>query len=172
MNFRDLYKSDVARSGGLTVWERKFHYYHRKAATSKSSILKLYYRWKFKKIREKHGIEISYDTKIGKGFYIGHAYNITINPRATIGDNCNIHKGALIGEELRGSRKGSPTIGDCVWIGINAAIIGNVTIGNDVLIAPNSYINFDVPDHSIVLGNPGKIIHKDNATEKYINNKV
>ena len=45
-------------------------------------------------------------------------------------------------------------------------------IGNNVLIAPNSYVNFDVPDNSIVIGNPGKIIHKDNATEDYINRKV
>ena len=37
-----------------------------------------------------------------------------------------------------------------------------------MLIAPGSYINFDVPDNSIVLGNPGKIIHKDNAIEGYI----
>jgi len=73
---------------------------------------------------------------------------------------------------LRGARKGSPVLGDFVWVGINAAIVGNVRIGNDVLIAPNSYINFDVPDHSIVIGNPGKIIHKENATEGYINNRV
>lgn len=172
MNFKELYKSDVIRSGGLTRWEKKFHYYHRRASTSTYKVLSLYYRWRFKKTREKRGIEISYDTPIGKGFYVGHAYNITINPHAKIGDNCSIHKGALIGEELRGKRKGSPVIGDCVWIGINAVIVGNVHIGNDVLIAPNSYINFDVPDHSVVFGNPGKIVHTVNATENYINNRV
>ena len=77
-----------------------------------------------------------------------------------------------IGQENRGVRKGSPVIGDCVWIGINAAIVGNVKIGNDVLIAPNSYVNCDVPDHSVVFGNPCIIKHRDNATEDYINNKV
>lgn len=64
---------------------------------------------------------------------------------------------------------GSPTIGNCVFIGVNATVVGNIHIGNDVLIAPNSYINFNVPDHSIVIGNPGVIHHKENATEKYIN---
>lgn len=46
--------------------------------------------------------------------------------------------------------------------------MGKVKIGNDVLIAPGAYVNFDVPDHSIVIGNPGKIISKQNATEGYI----
>ena len=171
MNFKELYNSDVIRSGGLTRWEKQFHYYLRKASTTKG-LFQYYYRWKYKHVRLKHGIEISYTTSIGKGFYVGHPYNITINPRAIIGNNCSVHKGVLIGEELRGNRKGSPCLGDCVWVGINAAIVGKVSIGNDVLIAPNSYVNFDVPDHSIVLGNPGKIIKKDNATEGYINNRV
>ena len=61
-----------------------------------------------------------------------------------------------------------PTIKDNVWIGTNAVIVGNITIGEDVLIAPLTYVNFDVPDHSIVIGNPGKIISRENATEDYI----
>lgn len=86
----------------------------------------------------------------------------------TIGKHVNLHKGCVIGRENRGKREGVPTIGDRVWIGINAVIIGNIKIGNDVLIAPNAYVNFDVPDHSIVVGNPGTIRHRDNATEKYL----
>jgi serine O-acetyltransferase len=59
-------------------------------------------------------------------------------------------------------------LGNKVWVGANAVIVGNITIGDDVLIAPLSYVNFDVPSHSIVIGNPGKIIPRDNATEDYI----
>ncbi len=51
-------------------------------------------------------------------------------------------------------------------------IVGKIKIGNNVLIAANSYVNFDVPDNSIVIGNPGKIIHRENATEGYICQKV
>lgn len=53
-------------------------------------------------------------------------------------------------------------------IGINSTIVGNIHIGKDVLIAPNTYVNFDVPDHSIVIGNPASIHYKEGATEKYI----
>ncbi len=101
---------------------------------------------------------------------MGHAYNITINPNSVIGSNCNIHKGVTIGQENRGIRKGAPIIGNRVWMGVNSTIVGRITIGDDVLIAPNSYVNCDVPSHSVVFGNPCIIKHRDNATEGYVNN--
>ena len=103
------------------------------------------------------------------GVYFGHAYCITINPNAVIGCNCSIHKGVTIGQENRGIRKGTPIIGNYVWVGINTTIVGKIHIGNDVLIAPNAFVNFDVPDHCIVIGNPGVIRYKKSATEGYIN---
>ncbi len=132
----------------------------------------MYYRFRFKRIKEKRGIEISYNTRIGKGLYLGHPYNITVNSQAVIGDNVNIHKGVTIGQENRGKRKGTPIIGNSVWIGVNATVVGNITIGDDVLIAPNSFVNRDIPSHSVVYGNPCVIKHRENATEHYVNNKV
>lgn len=63
-------------------------------------------------------------------------------------------------------------IGNRVWIGTNAVVVGNIVIGDDVLIAPNAYVNFNVPSHSVVVGNPAKIISRENAVEGYINNCV
>lgn len=120
----------------------------------------------------KYGIEIPPETKIGKGFYIGHIGAITINPRAIIGENVNILKGVLIGYNPRGKYKGCPTIGDNVWIGPNAVIVGNIKVGNNVVIAPNALVNRDVPDNSMVVGNPGQVILNNNATEAYINYTV
>lgn len=85
-----------------------------------------------------------------------------------LGDNVNLHKGCTIGRENRGKREGVPSVGDNVAVGINATVIGNIHIGNDVMIAPNSFVNFDVPDHSIVIGNPGVIHHRDDAIKGYI----
>ena len=121
---------------------------------------------------KKTHIQISHRTKIGEGFYIGHCGRVIINHNAVLGKNINIATGVTIGQENRGKRKGTPTIKDNVWIGTNAVIVCNITIGEDVLIAPLTYVNFDVPDHSIVIGNPGKIIPRENATEDYINNTV
>lgn len=71
-----------------------------------------------------------------------------------------------------GGRKGAPRIGNEVWIGVNVTIVGKITIGDDVLIAPNTYVNCDIPSHSVVFGNPCIIKHRDNATEGYINHKI
>ena len=115
-------------------------------------------------------IEIPIGINVGKGLYMGHFSGITINPSVIIGENVNIHKGVTIGQENRGKRKGTPIIGNKVWIGINSTIVGNVRIGDNVLISPNSFVNFDIPSNSIVIGN---IIKKcENATEGYINNIV
>ena len=116
----------------------------------------------------KYGLEIG-DAQIGSGLYLGHPYNITINEKAVLGSNVNIHKGATIGAENRGKRRGAPRIGTKVYIGINSTIVGNITIGDDVMIAPNSFVNRDIPSHSIVMGNPAQIIERENATEEYVN---
>ncbi len=77
-----------------------------------------------------------------------------------------------IGQENRGTRKGVPVIGNSVWIGVNATIVGNISIGDDVLIAPNSFVNRDIPSHAVVFGNPCIVKPRENATEGYVNNKV
>lgn len=135
---------------------------------NKNKLLFAFYYLKYYRYQIKYSIQIPYSTIIGDHFAIGHYGGIVINKNAILGEHVRIMNGILIGEESRGKRKGSPVIGNNVFIGTNAIIVGKVTIGNDVLIAPNSYVNFDVPDHSIVIGNPAKIIHKENASLNYV----
>ena len=123
-------------------------------------------------LSNKTQIQIPARTSIGEGFYIGHLGRIIIHPDAKLGKNINVGTGVTIGAENRGTRKGAPIISDNCWIGTNAVIVGKIKIGSDVLIAPLTYVNFDIPDHSIVIGNPAKIIAKENATEKYICNRI
>lgn len=168
-----LYREDLIRYNYKpSTYLRIFHFLFRKSSSATIPLVRkacnvLYRMWAIRR-----GLEISASTPIGVGLYLGHAYNITINPKAKIGCNCNIHKGVVIGQTNRGKKAGAPTIGNQVWIGINSAIVGNVTIGDDVLIAPNSFVNVDVPSHSVVFGNPCIIKHCDWATEGYINNVV
>lgn len=126
------------------------------------------------RVEHKYGVNFGLKrlAKIGHGLYLGHPFCIDVNSEALIGNNCNIGKCVTIGKENRGKRQGAPKVGDFVWIGAGAVIVGKVTIGNDVLIAPNAYVNFDVPPCSIVFGNPGKIVPRKNAVEGYINNPV
>lgn len=84
----------------------------------------------------------------------------------------HIAHSTTIGQTNRGSLKGCPTIGDKVWIGTGSVIVGNIKVGNNVLIAPNSFVNTDIPDNSLVIGNPATIIAKNNPVEGYINNMM
>lgn len=162
-----LYLEDVKRNAG--GYQLRFLHVLRIVQSSNSKLVKLFCKLILRRYRRKYGLEIYPETKIGKGLYLGHAFNITVNSKAVIGDYCNLHKGVVIGQENRGKRKGCPKLGNRVWVGINSAIVGNITIGDDVLIAPCSYVNCDVPSHSIVFGNPCIIKHREHATEHYIN---
>ena len=144
----------------------------RKASTCKIRPLKLFYTVWLKLLSYKTLIQIPARTEIGEGFYIGHSGRVIINPEAKLGKNMNVSTGVVIGSENRGERRGAPTFDGNCWIGANAVIVGKIRIGEDVLIAPLSFVNFDVPPHSVVIGNPAKIIHKENATEGYIENTV
>lgn len=154
--------------GGIDRYTKRWLYYFRKAQCTENTVLKFLYHRLLIHHGHKNGIDFSERVNCGAGLYIGHPYGITVNDSAVIGENCNIHKNVTIGQENRGKRKGTPTIGNEVWIGIGSTIVGNIKIGDDVLIAPNSYVNRDIPSHSIVIGNPCKVISRDNATEGYI----
>ena len=173
----DLYRyygerGETVKDRLLRPIELQYLYTFRKVQECSNPITKMYYTLKLRRISLKSQIQIPASTKIGKGFYIGHSGRIIINPHAVLGENVNIATGVTIGRENRGKRTGAPTIGNCCWIGTNAVIVGNIKIGNDVMIAPLSFVNFDVPDHAIVIGNPAKIIHRDSATEGYIEKTV
>ena len=152
--------------------ELKYISVFRKANMCKFLPVKLVYMLRLMYLSNRTKIQIPARTTIGEGFYIGHLGRVIIHPDARLGRNINIGTGVTIGMENRGKRRGAPVIGDNCWIGTNAVVVGNVTIGTDVLIAPLSYVNFDVPDHSIVVGNPARIIHREEATKDYICNRV
>jgi serine O-acetyltransferase len=116
----------------------------------------------------KFGIEISPKSEIGSGFYIGHFGCIVVHQDTVIGKNCNISQGVTLGLSLRGERKGTPVIGDQVYIGPGAKVIGAIRVGNHAAIGANCVVTHDVPDHAVVAGVPGKIISMD-GSEGYIN---
>jgi serine O-acetyltransferase len=172
-------QSDLYRYGALTGFKGflngmiipgfRYMYFWRKAAKHpKGSIPGIFFRLIVRHYGYKFGFQIPVATQIGEGFYIGHYGTVVVNPLAKIGRNCNIAHGVTIGQANRGKLQGCPIIGDKVWIGTGAVLVGSIVIGSNVLIAPNSYVNIDIPDNSIVMGNPSKIIPNENATDGYI----
>jgi len=120
-------------------------------------------------MQHKYGIQIPWNTSIGKGFYIGHYGTIIVNCYSKIGVNVNISHGVTIGQSSRGKNEGYPTIGDRVYIGPGAKIIGNIKVGNDVAIGANAVVTKDVPDGACVAGVPAKIISMEGSKGYVIN---
>lgn len=151
----------------------RYQIIYRKASFYKKKSLKgIYYRIRLNRLSERSGIQLPTNAKIDKGLFIAHFGPIIVNPDAVIGKNVNISPGVIIGKTNRGEKKGVPVIGNNVWIGANAVVVGKITIGDDVLIAPNAYVNTDIPAHSVVMGNPAVIHVRENATEGYINRRI
>jgi len=123
---------------------------------------------KLEKMSWETGMGLHDNLNIPKGIIIGHSGTIVINACAKFEGNVYLTHNVTIGRDVRGKRVGAPTIGKNVCIRTNSTVTGNITIGEDVLIAPNTFVNFDVPPHSVVIGNPATIHHKNNATEGHI----
>lgn len=104
------------------------------------------------------GISIPYRSEVGPGFYIGHYGGIFVSSRAVIGKNCNISQGVTLGQGNRGKNKGHPVVGDNVYFGPGAKIVGAVKVGNNVAIGANCVVTRDVPDNAVVVGVPGRVI--------------
>ncbi len=151
----------------FTYYLRKVKFYSRHKRTI-GIFGYIYNRLMLHHYRMRYGFDISPATAVGPGLYIGHFGGVVISPYATLGSNVNIAQGVTIGSTSTGLRQGAPTIGDKVWVGANAIIVGKVTIGSEALIGPGAYVYFDVPSRGVVLGNPGTIVGHSGSL-RYIN---
>lgn len=120
-------------------------------------LLKPFYEWIAKMIGLAVGIHLFPDTSIGPGFYIGHYGGIWISPLATIGANCNVGPGVVIGVAGQGRDK-APVLGDRVWVGPGAVITGQVKVGSGAVIAANSLVTGNIPENAVAIGVPARVI--------------
>ena len=118
-----------------------------------------YYKNKKRKLGLKLGIDIGINA-FDKGLHILHPFGIIVNGDSNIGKNCIIHGSICIGNK-GDSDDTVPTIGDNANIGFGSVIIGNIRIGNDVVIGSNSLVNKSFEEDGVVIaGCPAKIIRK------------
>lgn len=103
------------------------------------------------------GISLSTQARIGRGLYINHFGSIFIGA-SVIGENCNLSHEVTIGVAGRGDKRGLPVVGDRVYFGAGAKIVGLVTIGNDVAIGANAVVTHDLADCAVAVGAPATVI--------------
>ena len=175
----DLYRHLAGGSGwkaGLRAYRLvpgfRFLFWLRLAAATRTSSLLWKPVYVAARVMHKHytfkfGISIPFDTRIGPGFYIGHFGGIVVNSQAVIGRNCNISQGITIGQLNRGERKGVPTLGDNIYVGPGAVIVGAVTIANGCAIGANAVVTRDLGENSVAVGIPAKVISTQ-GSEGYV----
>ncbi len=105
------------------------------------------------------GVEIHPGAKIGKGFFIDHGMGVVVGETTEIGENCVLFHNVTLGGTGKHKKKRHPTLGNSVFVGTGATILGPVTIGSNVKIGSNTFIIMhNAPDNCTVVGSPGKIV--------------
>lgn len=110
------------------------------------------------------GISVSPQARIGPGLYFNHFGSIFIGA-SIIGENCNFAHEVTVGISGRGSKRGRPVIGDRVFVGPGAKIVGLLNIGNDVAVGTNAVVTSDLPDRSVALGVPARVVSNKGSFE-------
>ena len=109
------------------------------------------------------GVEIHPGAKIGAGCFIDHGHGIVIGETTIIGNNCVLFHNVTLGGTGKHVGKRHPTLGDNVYIGTGAILLGPIKVGSNVKIGANTFLYMvDIPDNCTVVGTPGVITRKNN----------
>ena len=107
------------------------------------------------------GVEIHPAAQIGKHFFIDHAMGVVIGETTIVGDNCVLYQGVTLGGTGNETGKRHPTLGNNVIVGVGAAVLGNITVGDNSKIGGGAVAVKDVPPNCTVVGIPGRIVKRD-----------
>lgn len=119
-------------------------------------------RFLSERAKRKTGIEIHPGATIGKGLFIDHGTGVVIGETAIIKDNVTMFHGVTLGGTGKEKGKRHPTIGNNVFIGCGAKILGNIEIGDNTKIGANAVILKNTPANVTVVGIPGQIVKTNN----------
>lgn len=104
------------------------------------------------------GVEIHPGATIGRGLFIDHGMGLVIGETSEVGNNVTLHQGVTLGGTGKEKGKRHPTLGDEVYVGVGAKILGAVTIGEGARIGAGAVVLIDVPPHATAVGVPAKVV--------------
>ena len=107
------------------------------------------------------GVDIHPGALLGRRLFIDHATGVVIGETAIVGSDVTIYQGVTLGGTGKGHGKRHPTVCDRVFIGNNANILGNITVGENSRVGAGSVVLSDVPPNSTVVGVPAHIVYRN-----------
>lgn len=125
-------------------------------------------KWRLLHSRYKYGIAIPESATVGPGLFINRFGGIYVHHDVVIGCNVNITHGTVLGFMNRGARAGAPHIGDRVFFGSGAKVLGGISVGDEAAIGVNAVVTKDVPVRGVAVGIPARIVGND-GSDGYIN---
>lgn len=121
-------------------------------------------RWISQRAVRKTGIEIHPGAQIGRGLFIDHGNGVIIGETTIIGDNVTLYQGVTLGGTGKEHGKRHPTLGNNVMVSAGAKVLGSFTIGDNSKIGAGSVVLSEVPPNCTVVGVPGRVVKRDNAS--------
>jgi serine O-acetyltransferase len=107
------------------------------------------------------GVDIHPGALLGRRLFIDHATGVVIGETAIVGCDVTIYQGVTLGGTGKGHGKRHPTVCDGVFIGNNANVLGNITVGENSRVGAGSVVLSDVPPNSTVVGVPAHIVYRN-----------
>ncbi len=98
---------------------------------------------------------------MGPRLFIDHATGVVIGETAIVGSDVTMYQGVTLGGTGKGHGKRHPTVCDGVFIGNNANVLGNITVGENSRVGAGSVVLSDVPPNSTVVGVPAHIVYRN-----------
>jgi len=111
------------------------------------------------------GVEIHPAAEIGKRLFVDHGNGVVVGETADIGDDVLMYHGVTLGGKSMREEKRHPTVEDCVTLGANATLLGDITIGEGATVGAGAVVSEDVPPDVTVAGNPAEIVERATETE-------
>lgn len=117
--------------------------------------------------KRRTGIEIHPGATIGKNLFIDHGMGVVIGQTAIIGNDVTMFHGVTLGGTgNEKTKKRHPTIGNNVFIGSGAKVLGNITIGDNVRIGANAVVLKNVEKNRTIVGIPGYVVKENVKKDK------
>ncbi|MGA7341969.1 MAG: serine O-acetyltransferase [Terracidiphilus sp.] len=107
------------------------------------------------------GVDIHPAALLGRRLFIDHATGVVIGETAIVGSDVTMYQGVTLGGTGKGHGKRHPTVCDGVFIGNNANVLGNITVGENSRVGAGSVVLSDVPPNSTVVGVPAHIVYRN-----------